>query len=122
MRLYYFVSYNYDRDLWYVNINTWENVNLTVSSNRIESCFTFGDYKCMFYPNSPEHMLIVSEPIPTPLPTGQIYIPQWVTSRRLTEIDTNAGTYNILDANNEIFDAPSVSPDGSTIAYDRGNP
>jgi Tol biopolymer transport system component len=122
-RLYFLVECDPDRDLWSLDLRSWQTRNLTGSADRQEGCPFRYPLGCLtFDPYRPEIVLIQSSeivrPIPTPAPG---YIPRWESSQRLTEVNTTTGEYRILDGSHEVFGPPSFSPDGESIAYDGGH-
>ncbi len=120
-RLYYFASCKDSglRDIWYLDLETWRSYNLTNSPERDEICVDyFLDCKISFS-TLPNEILTTSH-IPSPAePPGTP--PRWESHNYLTQINIEGKGYKVLDSSDGIFAPPSISFDGSSIAYDGGH-
>jgi hypothetical protein len=121
--LFYFVhcEKNYNRDLWSLDLMTWQSANLSNTPDRAELCFFYSFDCAVFFQNDPGKILVASQPIEinTKAEMG-IVIPRWESNRFITEIDQKKKTYRVLDDEQGVYAPPSVSPDGNAIAYDGG--
>jgi Tol biopolymer transport system component len=90
-------------DLWLVDLSTGELKNLTQTSDRVE-------YSAQFWPGRPDTIIFMSQSVED----------QGPSMGYLSTIQLDGTGYRLLDDTASSIGLPALSPDGLTIAYDRG--
>jgi Tol biopolymer transport system component len=99
----YMVSWWDFSDLWLVDLSTGELKNLTQTSDRVE-------YSAQFWPGRPDTIIFMSQSVED----------QGPSMGYLSTIQLDGTGYRLLDDTASSIGLPALSPDGLTIAYDRG--
>lgn len=99
----YMISWWDFSDLWLVNLKTGEVTNLTNTSDRVE-------YSAQFWPSHPDTIIFMSQAVADQGPSAGY----------LTTMQLDGTGYRVLDETTSSIGLPALSPDGQTIAYDRG--
>lgn len=90
-------------DLWLVDLATGQAKNLTNTPDRVE-------FTAQFWPAHPDVIIFMSQAVADQGPGGGY----------LSAIQLDGSGYRVLDETSASVGLPALSPDGQTIAYDRG--
>jgi Tol biopolymer transport system component len=99
----YMVSWWDFSDLWLVDLTTGQAKNLTQTPDRVE-------YSAQFWLARPDTIIFMSQPVDNQGPSAGY----------LSAIQLDGSGYRVLDDVSSSIGFPALSPDGKTIAYDRG--
>ena len=98
------LMFQQDDDIWIQNLATGEERNLTGQAGRINCC-------ARWWPARPDTILLGSWPFDDDIGP---------TSGFLTSVNIDGSEYRVLDDEFQSNASSGPSPDGQTIAYDRG--
>lgn len=90
-------------DLWLVDLTTGQSKNLTNTPDRVE-------FSAQFWPAHPDVIIFMSQALADQGPGGG----------NLSTIKLDGSSYRVLDEASASVGLPALSPDGQTIATDRG--